>query len=105
MGNKHYEKKERLAHLKKQKSGDLGATEYCHQNNIPLSTFNSWRKRFGENFVSRGRPSFLKIELPSRIDSTVSILLPNSLSIKLDPNIDKKMLKELLETLTDIKPC
>ena len=105
MAKKRYTQNTREKHLQKQKDSGVNQALYCRQNKISLPTFNSWKKKYPPIPNPESRPSFLKFKIPKLVSESISVKLPNSITVKFETTIEASNLKNILTTILEIKPC
>lgn len=89
-------------HLVDSSAGSLSKQEYCKRHAIPVSTFNSWQKRY-----ARSESKF--IELPvfpgggiSTEESRIEICLQAGIKIRLKTGFEVEAVKRLVEALRSV---
>ena len=88
---------ERLAE-KTQRMFDI--VDFCHEQNIPLSRYYYWQKKYYEQFQKEDR-GFVAIDTHTadRAEGEMKINLPNGVSIQVPLHTSPIIIKQLL-TLT-----
>ena len=84
-----------------EKSG-LTQREFCHQNNLPLSTFHYWRRKHQTN--TNQKTELIKVETKNILSTESSFVLDFSGGVKLTvpSNYHPEHLKRLLSDLRDV---
>lgn len=92
-----------LGHIDAWKESDMSQSEYCRQNNIPLSSFGNWKAKFTKS--NPNESAF--VELPGEV-LTVSksdyfeIILNDGLVLRIREDIPTSFLRNILHTMRGI---
>ena len=92
-------KEEIQTHLSSQRSNGLTDKDYCTKNNIPISTFRYWRKRYSET-VKESSPSssFARVTM-SNPSSLLYEIISKDIKIRVPVSVDKSILRDLFTVL------
>jgi hypothetical protein len=95
---------EKTGHWRQQveayKASGISRKEYCEKNQIKLSTFDYWRKKFSSPGEKKGS-AWIPIKIAE--DSSLGIdLRVGSVTIAVKPGFDRALLTELLQTISAI---
>lgn len=99
----------RRTFLAQQNSG-LSQLEFCRRNDLPISTFYSWRRRLrGEADDPEATAEFVEVHhAPSSEpmdENGFELVFPNGLRLKLPSRVQGRDLAEVLWALQVADPC
>ena len=105
LNNKQIKKSDRRSywenHIEKYCRSNLTQSAYCKQNNISYWSFNNWKRRIEKESGKTGLT-----EISKKIDrdlipvnSSLEIVINNSLKIKIPDNFNPETLKKLMQVL------
>ena len=77
----------------------LTKTDYCRNNDIPVSTFNYWENRLKELAVENTGSRFVELKLPKGVATDVAFTETNSAFVP-ELGIDYRGLRILINSLT-----
>jgi transposase-like protein len=106
-------REERIKHwrriIEKHAASGLSAATFCRDNNIRISQFHRWRRRFRKEYSQGNESGFLQLVPFSKPvqHSGIRIRLRDDLSIEVDPGFDPHTLRGVIETIGggETKPC
>jgi len=64
-------------------SGELSQKEFCQQNDLTLSVFNYWLKRYRKDKINNSENTFASIEIDHCSSSVIELTLPNGVHLKI----------------------
>jgi hypothetical protein len=77
----------------------LRQAEYCKQNDLKISSFLYWRKKFSEKKSTR--PSFIEVPLsPTNRFSAIRIEIGSRFSVEVDKGYDPSALEHIIGLLS-----
>jgi hypothetical protein len=94
-------------HLKARERSGLSQNEYCNRNQLSIGQFCYWKKKLlhcpspALDFVPVSVGSVESQAIPSNTDSGVTILLENSIKIRLTNDFTATTLAKVVSTLGD----
>jgi len=99
--------------LAAQRSSNLTQLQFCRRNDLPLSTFQRWRKRLQDGSAGREGPSvpaFVSVEVCPDPESTdlldrFELVFPNGLRLHLPSRVEGRALTEVLLALEVAAAC
>jgi hypothetical protein len=87
-------------HLKAQVNGGKSISRFCKDKNLPIGTFNSWRKKYSHILSS---PQFVKVNTeginPHGFEGSIEVTTPKGYSIKIEQSGNQTSLKNILKTI------
>ena len=95
--------------MEKRVASGISAAAFCRQNNIRISQFYWWRRRFRKENSQGTESRFLQLVPISKSaqHSGIRFRLRDGLSIEVDPGFDPHTLRGVIETIGggETKPC
>ncbi len=93
-----------------QKNSGLSQLEFCRRNDLPISTFQSWRRRLRGNGVEQEAGiEFIEIGVDRSPEPTsegeLELVFPNGLRLKLPSRVQGRDLVEVLWALQVSESC
>ena len=128
-GGRRSQAKERFwwQHVRRQAAGSLSVREYCNQHGLGEPSFYAWRKkllrrdgsiettarRASTRMLEESTAEFLRVDLrpdASRVDSTIEIVLPGELRVRVPVSATRGQVREVLAalgvvTVGEEQPC
>lgn len=96
-----------------QRSSSLTQVQFCRRNNLPLSTFQRWRKRLQDGSAEPQEPlvpAFVAVDVcsdpePTDLRDHFELTFPNGLRLQLPSRVDGRALTEVLLALEVADAC
>ncbi len=97
----HERNKEMQAHLEAWKASGLTQVEYCQKNNIKSHIFTYYKSKLGYGPVKVTSNTLMPVQIVSEQShrSSITINLPDNLSIDINPGFDPQTLQQVLSLL------
>lgn len=97
----HERNEEMQAHLEAWKSSGLTQIQYCQQNNIKSHIFTYYKSKLGYGQTKMISNTLMPVQIVSEQshDSSITINLPDKLSIDINPGFDPHTLQQVLTLL------
>ena len=88
------------AHLNKQRTGGLSVDRYCDQHKIAVSTFWSWRKRYGPAAKPPASAPFARIGvIPFIPMQGFEVVVDNKVTVRFPSRFETESLRSLFGAL------
>jgi transposase len=82
--------------IKKYKRSGLSQRQYCVQNQIPINTFQFWKKKLTKQTA---KPTFIKIRNSLAEENHIEIIHPAGVRIILKAEVPEETANALLKTI------
>lgn len=87
-------------HLSRCKNTGTSQKEYCINNSLNYHTFKYWQNKLKKENNNKG---FIEIPVKGLHDNPeIKILLSNGITVSVNPDVDKEIVKQYVESLIEI---
>ncbi len=89
-------------HIAEQGRGELSIEAYCEEQQLGVSSFHNWRRRFNGSGLKSNQKGFIELGGKPANKSRIRIETPTGYRIETSTDIDEQILGRLLRSLAAV---